>query len=67
MILLCATKGKADMYGLDENLFVGVPTEISANVVKPVEVEISDKEREQLQISIDAVKELNNAAEILAK
>ncbi|MDE5033936.1 malate dehydrogenase, partial [Francisella tularensis subsp. holarctica] len=48
--------------------FVGVPTEISANGVRPIEVEISDKEREQLQVSINAVKELNKAAaEILAK
>ena len=47
------------MYDLDEDLFVGVPTEISANGVRAVEVEISDKERELLQISIDAVKGLN--------
>ncbi|API87416.1 hypothetical protein F7310_08610 [Francisella uliginis] len=68
MILLCATKVKANMYVLDEDLFIGVPTEISANGVRPTKIEISDKKREQLQISMDAVKELNNAAdEILAK
>ena len=68
MILPCAAKIKAGSYGLDEDLFVGVPTEISANGVRPLEVEISDVEREQLQVSINAVKELNKvAAEILAK
>ncbi|ALB01630.1 malate dehydrogenase [Francisella persica ATCC VR-331] len=68
MILPCAAKVKAGMYGLDEDLFVGVPTKISANGVRPIEVKISDKEREQLQISINAVKDLNKAAaEILSK
>nr|WP_267906252.1 hypothetical protein [Francisella philomiragia] len=33
------------MYGVDEDLFVGVPTEISANGVRPIKVEISDKEK----------------------
>ena len=68
MILPCAAKVKAGMYGLDEDLFVGIPTEISANGVKPIEVQISDEERKSLQVSIDAVKELNEAAaKILAK
>ncbi|MBD5784505.1 malate dehydrogenase, partial [Francisella tularensis subsp. holarctica] len=63
-----ATKEKVGMYGLDEDLFVGVPTEMSANGVGPSEVEISDKEREQLLVSINAVKDLNKAAaEIVAK
>ncbi|AJI46436.1 malate dehydrogenase [Francisella philomiragia] len=67
MILPCAAKIKAGMYGVDEDLFVGVPTEISANGVRPIHVEISEKEKEQLQVSINAVKELNKAAaEILA-
>ncbi|RUS69042.1 hypothetical protein EGW08_023199, partial [Elysia chlorotica] len=59
MILPCATKVKAGTFGLDEDLFVGVPTEISANGVRPVEVEMSEEETAGFQISIAAVKELN--------
>ena len=62
MILPCATKVKAGTYGLVEDLFIGVPTEISANGVQAVEVEISEEERKNLQVSIDAVNELNDAA-----
>ncbi len=62
MILPCATKIKAGMYGVKEELFVGVPTEISANGVRAIEVETSAQEKKNLQISIDAVKELNEAA-----
>ncbi|WP_119344459.1 malate dehydrogenase [Facilibium subflavum] len=65
MILPCATKVKKGMYGLDEDLFVGVPTKITAQGVEPLEVDITDKERQQLQVSIDAVKELNAAADKL--
>ncbi|MFC4891519.1 malate dehydrogenase [Pseudofrancisella aestuarii] len=62
MILPCATKVRAGSYGLKEDLFIGVPTEISSNGVRAIEVEISDEERKNLQVSIDAVKELNAAA-----
>ncbi|WP_116963143.1 malate dehydrogenase [Fastidiosibacter lacustris] len=65
MILPCATKLKKGMYGLDEELFVGVPTKITAKGVQALEVEITTKERAQLQLSIDAVKELNGAADKL--
>ncbi|MDE5018859.1 malate dehydrogenase, partial [Francisella tularensis subsp. holarctica] len=44
MILPCAAKVKAGMSGLDEDLFVGVPTVISAHGVRPIEVEIAEKE-----------------------
>ncbi|MDE5030097.1 malate dehydrogenase, partial [Francisella tularensis subsp. holarctica] len=68
MILPCDAKVKAGKYGLDEYQFVGLPTEISANGDRPIEVEISDKEREQLQLYINAVKDIKKAAdEILAK
>ena len=53
------------MYGLDEDLFVGVPTKITKEGVMPLEVQITDKERAQLQVSINAVKELNAAADSL--
>ena len=65
MILPCATKINKDMYGVDEDLFVGVPTKITAKGVEALEVEITDKERAQLQVSIDAVKDLNAAADKL--
>ncbi len=65
MVLPCATKVKKGTYGLDEDLFVGVPTKITANGVEPLEVEITEKERAQLQVSIDAVKDLNEAADRL--
>ena len=68
MILPCATKIKAGMYGVKEEMFVGVPTEISANGVRALEVELSEQEKKNLQVSIDAVKELNEAAfKILAQ
>ena len=68
MILPCATKIKAGMYGIKEEMFVGVPTEISANGVRAIEVDLSEQEKKNLQVSIDAVIELNEAASaILAK
>jgi malate dehydrogenase len=68
MILPCATKIKAGMYGIKEEMFVGVPTEISANGVRAIQVELSEQEKKNLQVSIDAVKELNEAAfKILAQ
>ena len=65
MILPCAAKVKKGMYGLDEDLFVGVPSKITANGVAPLEVKITAKERAHLQVSIDAVKALNAAADKL--
>jgi malate dehydrogenase len=65
-ILGCAAKVKKGMYGLDESLFVGVPVKIGAKGVEEViEVPITDKERANLLVSINAVKELNAAADKL--
>ena len=45
-------------YGVD-NLYVGVPVVIGANgVEKIVEIELSDEAKANLQVSVDAVKEL---------
>lgn len=65
MILPCATKIKKGAYGVDEDLFVGVPTKITAQGVEPLIVDITEKERQYLQVSIDAVKELNQAADAI--
>ena len=62
MILPCAAKITQGMYGVDEAIFVGVPTKITAQGATPLEVEITSAERKKLQLSIDAVKELNAAA-----
>ncbi|MCP4295216.1 MAG: malate dehydrogenase [Proteobacteria bacterium] len=65
-ILPCASKVKKGVYGLDEDLFVGVPTRIGANGVEEViEVALTDNEKAQLEASISAVKELNAAVENL--
>ncbi|TAK13288.1 MAG: malate dehydrogenase, partial [Rhizorhabdus sp.] len=45
-------------YGVD-NLYVGVPVIIGAGgVEKVVEIELSDEAKANLQVSVDAVKEL---------
>ncbi len=65
-ILPCAVKLKVGQYGVDESLFVGVPAKIGKNGVEEViEINLSSKERSNLQVSIDAVKELNAAADKL--
>ena len=63
MILPCAAKITKGMYGVDEAIFVGVPTKITAQGATPLEVDITPTERQQLQLSIDAVKALNAAAD----
>jgi len=61
-VLPCASKVPAGTYGLKETLFVGVPTRIGANGVEEVvEVPLNDKEKAALQVSINAVNELNAA------
>ncbi len=66
IIVPCAAKLKVGQYGVDEPLFVGVPTKIGAAGVEAVmEVPLTEKERVNLQVSIDAVKELNKAADDL--
>jgi len=65
-ILPCAAKLTQGQYDTDQPLFVGVPTKIGANGVEEIiEVSLTDTEKAQLQVSIDAVKELNEAADKL--
>ena len=65
-ILPCAAKLKKGQYGLTEELFVGVPVMIGKNgVEKIIEVQLTDKEKANLNVSIEAVKELNLAADKL--
>lgn len=65
-ILPCAAKLKVGQYGVDEALFVGVPAKIGANGVEDViEVKLTDDEASNLGLSINAVKELNAAADNL--
>lgn len=62
-ILPCAAKLKAGQYGVKSPLFVGVPAKIGGKGVEEIiEVEINEQERENLQVSINAVIELCEAA-----
>ena len=61
-ILPGAAKVPAGKYGLTESLFVGVPCKIGANGVEEVvEVQLTEEEQNNLNTSIEAVKELNAA------
>ena len=63
-VLPCAAyvKGK---YGLD-GLYVGVPVIIGSNGVEEIlEIELNDDEKAMLQVSVDAVLELNEAVKNL--
>ena len=54
-------------YGIN-GLYVGVPTIIGENGVEQiVEIELNDEEKEMLQVSINAVQELNEAVKNLQK
>jgi malate dehydrogenase len=65
-ILPCAAKLKAGQYGVKQPLFVGVPAKIGAKGVEEIiEVALADSEKQNLQVSIDAVIELNQAVEKL--
>jgi len=65
-VLPCAVELKAGQYGIDEKLFICVPAQIGKNGIENIiELKLSEKERANLQISIDAVKELNAAADKL--
>jgi malate dehydrogenase len=67
-ILPCAAKLTTGQYGVEEPLFVGVPAKIGENGIEEiVELALKDSEKESLQQSIDAVKELNNAVDNLSK
>ncbi len=60
----CAAKVTKGEYGISEPLYVGVPVKIGSNGVEEVvEVPLTESERKSLQISIDAVIELNAAVE----
>lgn len=66
IIVPCATKLKPGQYGVDEALFVGAPAKIGSKGVEAVlDVELTEQEMANLQVSINAVKELNAAADKL--
>lgn len=61
-ILPCAAKVPVGQYGLEESLFVGVPAKIGGNGIEEIiEVDLNTHEKQNLQVSLDAVKELNAA------
>ncbi len=63
-ILPCAVKLKPGQYGVEDSLFVGVPAKIGAGGVEEVvEVTLTAEEKENLQVSVNAVIELNKAGE----
>ncbi|MDO8953274.1 MAG: malate dehydrogenase [Gammaproteobacteria bacterium] len=65
-ILPVAAKLKTGQYGVKEPLFVGVPAKIGAKGVEQVmEVALNDSEKANLLVSINAVIELNQAADAL--
>lgn len=65
-ILPVAAKLTKGQYGLKEPLFIGVPAKIGSNGVEDIiEVSLNDAEKAMLQVSIDAVIELNNAVAAL--
>jgi len=60
-ILPCAAKVTRGEYGIKGQFFVGVPAKINGEGVSEIiEVELSSDESKNLQISVDAVKELVN-------
>jgi malate dehydrogenase len=60
----CAAYVGKGEYGIKQPLYVGVPVKIGAKGVEQViEIPLTEKERKALQISIDAVIELNAAVE----
>lgn len=62
----CAAKVTDGSYGIEEPLFVGVPVKIGCKGVEEiVEIPLTEHERENLQISIDSVIELNEAVDKL--
>lgn len=65
-IFPAAAKLKVGQYGVKESLFVGVPVKLGqAGVEEIIEVSLTDKERKNLEVSINAVIELNEAADKL--
>jgi malate dehydrogenase len=65
-ILPVAAKLKPGQYGVKEALFVGVPAKIgSKGIEEVIEVALTEKEQANLLVSINAVIELNQAADAL--
>lgn len=65
-ILPMAAKVKNGAYGISEPMFVGVPAKLgSSGVEEIINIALSTKEQENLQISINAVKELNSLVQAL--
>jgi len=65
-IFPCAVKLKPPQYGVKEPLFIGAPIRIGKDGVEEIiEVTLTDSERANLQVSINAVIELNQAADKL--
>jgi malate dehydrogenase len=61
-IVPCAVKLQTGQYGVPEPLFLGAPAKIGAQGIEAViEVSLTTAEQAMLQVSIDAVKELNHA------
>lgn len=66
-ILPCAVKLKPGQYGVKESLFVGVPAKIGQiGVEEVIEVALTDAEKANLELSIQAVQELNEAVSKLS-
>ncbi len=66
-IFPCAAKLKIGQYGVKEPLFVGVPVKIGSNGIEEIiEVDLNEQEKNNLQLSINAVVELNSAVDKLA-
>ena len=61
MILPCASKLTNGMYGVNDDIFVGVPTKITSEGAFPIEINLTVSEKELLQSSINAVRDLNIA------
>ena len=65
-IVPCAVKLKVGQYGVKEALFVGAPAKIGAKGVEEViEVALTAAEKANLDVSIKAVQELNQAVDAL--
>lgn len=61
-IVPCAAKLKAGQYGVKEPMFVGVPAKIGAKGVESIiEVSLTAEEKGNLDVSVKAVQELNQA------
>lgn len=63
-VLPAAAKLKVGQYGVKEPLFIGVPVKIgSTGVEEIIEVKLTEREKANLEVSINTVIELNQAAD----